>query len=236
MKVQIRVGVCVLAAAIGTGCGGGSSPSSNTTPTSPTTPANRAPVINSMNLAPVFGIAQLTQFSFNASASDPDGDGMTYAWDVAGNPVSGSSGTMTFSNGGNGTARVTVTDSKGATATDTRSFVVGSMTGSWSGTVDTTSCTGIAKPMTASLSQSLTVVTGSIGLPNGLCTFLPGNAVTDPAEPGRIDASANVTIRIKIPPFTDVTFRGTMDTTGRKLTGGLFGSGHNGTPVVLNKQ
>jgi hypothetical protein len=143
---------------------------------------------------------------------------------------------MTFSNGGNGVARVTVTDGKGGSATDTRSFVVGSMTGSWSGTVDTTGCTGVTKPMTATLTQNATVVTGTIGLASGLCTFLPGTAVTDPAEPGRIDASANVTIRIKIPPFTDVTFRGTMDTTGRTLTGGLFGSGHTGTPVVLTKQ
>jgi hypothetical protein len=189
-----------------------------------------------MNFAPAFGVAQLSSFSFNASASDLDGDAVSYIWDVAGNPVAGANGTMTFSNGGNATARVTVTDSKGATATDTRSFVVGSMTGSWAGVVDTTGCTGITKPMTATLAQNLTAVTGTIGLPNGLCSFNGGTAVTDPAEPGRIDANANVTIRIKVPPFTDVTFRGTMDSSGRKLSGGLFGSGHNGTPVVLNKQ
>ena len=51
-----------------------------------------------------------------------------------------------------------------------------------------------------------------------------------------IDAGANVTVRIKVPPFTDVTFRGTMESTGTRLTGGLFGSGHTGTPVILNKQ
>ena len=107
-------------------CGGGSSSpgSSGSTPTAPSTPvqANRAPVINSMNFAPAFGIAQLTQFSFNASASDPDGDPITYTWDVAGNPFSGTNDRIVFSGGGNGTARVTVSDSKGATATDTRDF------------------------------------------------------------------------------------------------------------------
>src|SRR3982750_4502724 len=117
-----------------TGCGSGgggtpSSPSTPTTPTTPTAPANRAPTINSLNFAPAFGVAQLTQFSFNASASDPDGDAVTYTWDVAGNPFSGTNGSIVFSGGGNGTARLTVTDAKGATTSDTRTFVVGSMAG-----------------------------------------------------------------------------------------------------------
>jgi len=189
-----------------------------------------------MNLSPQFGVAQLTTFQFNASASDPDGDAVSYSWDVAGNPLSGASGTGVFTNGFSGTARLTVTDSKGATATDTRAFVVASMSGTWTGTVDTTGCVGFAKPITASLVQNLTSITGTVGLPNGLCSFNGGTAQTDPAEPGRIDVNANVTIRIKVPPFTDVTFRGTLDSSGQRLSGGLFGSGHNGTPVVLNKQ
>lgn len=217
---------------------GGSASSSNPapTPTAPTPPTNRAPVISSMNLAPSFGIAQLTQFSFNAAATDPDGDTLTYSWDFAGTAFSGASGALVFPNGASGDATLTVSDGKGASATDTRAFAVGSMTGNWSGVVDTTHCTGVIKPMTAALLQTLTAVTGTIGLPNGLCTFNGGTAKTDPAEAGRIDVNANVTIRIKVPPFTDVTFRGTMDNSGRRLTGGLFGSGHNGTPVALTKQ
>src|SRR4051812_29717298 len=93
-----------------TGCGSGgggtpSSPSTPTTPTTPTAPTNRAPVINSLNFAPAFGIAQLTQFSFNASASDPDGDAVTYSWDVGGNAFTGSSGTIVFSSGGQRASR-----------------------------------------------------------------------------------------------------------------------------------
>src|SRR3954470_17563661 len=172
----------------GCGSGGGGTPSSPTTPTTPTAPANRAPVINALNFAPAFGIAQLTQFSFNASASDPDADGVTYSWDVGGNAFTGSSGTIVFSTGGQSTARVTVSDGKGGTVSDSRTFVVGSMSGQWSGIVDTTSCTGITKPMTATLVQNLGLVTGTIGFPNGLCSFSGGSAKTDPAEPGRIDA------------------------------------------------
>ena len=124
----------LLSSVLASACGSNSSSSSSTTVTTPTTPTatNRAPTVTSMSMTPSFGIAQLTQFSFSASGSDPDGDAITYAWDVAGNPFSGSSGTVTFSNGFNGIAKVTVTDSKGATGSDTRSFVVGSMTGNWS--------------------------------------------------------------------------------------------------------
>src|SRR4051812_24543083 len=89
----------------GCGSGGGGTPSSPSTPTTPTAPANHAPVINALNFAPAFGIAQLTQFSFNASASDPDADGVTYSWDVGGNAFTGSSGTIVFSTGGQRASR-----------------------------------------------------------------------------------------------------------------------------------
>lgn len=229
--------VMIAATLVVQACGGGSSPSApGPTPTAPTPAANRAPVISSMTIAPAFGIAQLTQYTFNSAAADPDGDTLTYLWDFAGTPFSGTSGTMVFPDAASGDARLTVSDGKGASGTDTRTFVVGSMTGNWSGVVDTTFCTGVTKPMTASLVQTLTAVTGTIVLPNGLCSFNGGTARTDPAEAGRIDVNGSVTIRIKVPPFTDVTFRGAMDSSGRRLSGGLFGSGHNGTPVVLTKQ
>jgi hypothetical protein len=60
-----------------------------------------------------FGIQQLSTFNFSASATDANGDALTYAWDIAGTQASGTSGTMIFSAGVNGTARVTVTDGRG---------------------------------------------------------------------------------------------------------------------------
>jgi len=177
-----------------------------------------------MNFAPPFGIAQLTQFSFNAAASDPDGDAVSYAWNVAGNPFTGTNGTITFSSGGNGTATLTVTDSKGATATDTRTFVVGSMTGKWSGTIP-----GFTN-LTFDLTQSGAVVTG---------TFFEqffGAGKIDPAQTGRIDGNGNVEMRFKLASFTDFTFRGQMDSTGRRITCGVFGSGFTGQPFTMTKQ
>ena len=172
----------------------------------------------------VFGIAYLTQFSFNASASDPDGDSVSYAWDVAGNPVSGASGSMAFANGFTSNAKLTVTDSKGLTASDTRDFTVGSMTGVWTVT------SGLLIGATYNLTQGATgLVSGSFVLP-GI-----GNGNTDPAQPGRIDANGAVTMRIKVAPFTDFNMTGTMDTTGRRVTGNLQGSGFTGEPFTMVK-
>ena len=208
-------------------CGGGKGSGATPTSPAPAAPAaqqNRPPVIGAMNFAPAFGIAQLTRFSFNASASDPDGDAISYAWDVAGNPFTGTNDSITFSGGGSGTARVTVTDSKGATATDTRTFVVGSMTGAWTGSIP-----GYTN-LTFSLTQANTVVTG---------TFFEqdfGAGKIDPAAPGSIDGDGNVQMRFKLAVFSDFTFRGRMDSSGRRITGGVFGSGFNGESFTMTKQ
>ena len=209
------------------GSSGGSStppPTAPSTPPPPATPVNRAPVINSMNFAPVFGVMGLTTFEFNASASDPDGDAIGYAWDVAGNAFTGTNGTIVFSSGGNGTARVTVTDTRGAAAADTRTFVVGTMTGAWRVT------SGPLAGATFTLTQSTTgLVTGTFALP-GIGT---GN--TDPAQPGRITAAAALTMRVKIAPFTDFNMSGSMDSTGRVVSGSLQGSGFTGQPFTMTK-
>ena len=175
-----------------------------------------------MNFAPGFGIAQLTQFNFNASASDPDGDVVSYAWDVAGNSFSGTNGSITFSSGGNGTARVTVTDSKGASATDTRSFVVGSGTGRWSGSWD-------VWVFTSNLTQNGGILVGDYADQLGAGRL-------DPAVANTIDANGNVRLRYKQAVFSDFTFTGTMDSTGRRITGVVNGSGYTNTPFTMTKQ
>jgi hypothetical protein len=178
-----------------------------------------------MNFAPAFGIMGLTQFSFNGSGADPDGDPITYAWDVAGNSFTGTSGAITFSSGGNGTARLTVTDNKGANASDTRSFVVGDMTGTWVVT------SGLLRGSSFRLTQStLGTVTGSFTLP----AF--GNGNTDPAQPGHITAGAVLSMRVKLAPFTDFTMTGTMESSGSTVNGSLQGSGFTGESFTMVKQ
>jgi hypothetical protein len=225
---KLTLHVCLLASAVLVACGGGSStptsPSTPSTPSTPSAPANRAPVIDSLNFGPSFGIAGLTQFTFTASASDPDGDALTYSWDVAGNAFSGTNGTIVFSGGGNGTARLTVTDSKGMASSDSRTFTVGSMTGRWSGSIP-----GYTN-LSFDLTQNGAIVTG---------TFFEqffGSGRIDPAQTGRIDADGNVEMRFKLSVFTDFEFKGRMDSTGRRITGGVFGSGFSGQPFTMTKQ
>jgi hypothetical protein len=216
-------------------CGGGGSTSTPTTPTTTTTTTtatNRAPVINSINITPSFGISQLSSFTYNASASDADGDSLSYTWDLAGNPATGSTGSITFSGGGTGLMRVTVTDSKGATATDTRAIVVGTMTGNWSFFVPGQGTLLLA------LTQNNTFVTGSfVVAPGGFGKVSTGvSGRTDPAQPGSINGNGTVVIRLKVGQFTDFTMTGTMDSTGQRITGSISGSGFSGQPFTMNQQ
>ena len=217
-RAFLSVFVCVIVAA----CGGGSG-SETPTPTSPTPPApsNAAPSITAMSVTP-FGIQQLSQFNFSASATDPNGDALTYAWDLSGNPASGTSGTMFFANGGSGTARVTVSDGKGGTATETRPFVVGSMSGSWRGSYP-------GYDFTSNLTQNGNGVTGDY-------RDQLGDGRLDPAYANTIDADGNVVLRYKQGIFLDFTLRGRMDQTGRRISGGVYGSGYNGEPFIMTKQ
>lgn len=231
----IRAGL-LWTALFGVSCGG-----SGKTPTDPGTTAsssNRPPSI-SISVSRTFGMAQLATFAFTAAASDPDGDPVAVSWNFGdGTTASGTNATRTYVSSGVMSVVATASDNKGAsTASSTLSVTVGSPSGQWTGTVDLNVCLpGVVKPVSAALTQSGGSVTGSVELPQGLCSFLPGTAVTDPAEPGTIDASGAFRVRVKIPPFTDVYFEGQMDSTGRRITGGLRGSGHNGTPFVWNKQ
>jgi hypothetical protein len=204
-----------------TGCGGGSGSSTPTTPTTTTT-ANRNPAITAMNFAPTFGIAGLTLFDYNASGSDPDGDALTFTWDVAGSASTGASGSIRFAPpGGSGTARVTVTDGKGGTVTDTREFVVGSGSGTWRGNWG-------AWVFTSNLTQNNTILTGDYSDQLG-----PGRL--DSAVANTIDASGNVRLRYKQAIFSDFIFTGTMDTTGRRITGVVNGSGASNVPFSMTK-
>jgi hypothetical protein len=52
---------------------------------------------------------------------------------------------------------------------------------------------------------------------------------------GDVDAQGAIEMRVKQGPFTDFTFRAQMDQTGRRIAGGVFGSGFGGQPITLTK-
>jgi hypothetical protein len=171
----------------------------------------------------------LTMFTFSAQASDPDGDAITYQWRIYadGSTHNGQTLQGAYGNGGNFSANVTVTDSRGMTSTQTTNIVsVRSMDGQW---------VGIQYPAVLgqfffSLSQTGAVVTGSYR------DVFYGDGILDPAEPGRVDANGNFTIRVKQAKFCDWYFIGTLDPTGRRASGTLKDCGFNGQPFVMDKQ
>jgi hypothetical protein len=221
--------LCAAAIVCTTACGGGKgSTPTNPTPT-PTPQANRSPSVTSVTATPTFGVQDFGLFTFNASATDPDGDTLTYSWDIAGTARGGATAQIgPFSSGGVGTATATVSDGKGGSATGSVQFIVGSMTGSWNGGVPGTPLPGF----TMSLNQVLGgLFTGSINTSRGETGQVgPTGAVAT------INGSGQIVMRIKVAPFTDFTMTGQMDGTGTLITGSVSGSGFQGQPFVMTKQ
>jgi PKD repeat protein len=81
-------------------------------------PANQAPTVDAA-ANPVAGKPPL-MVQFSAAGSDPDGDALTYAWEFGDGSTSFvQNPTHTYTAAGTYTAKVTVTDARGLTASDT---------------------------------------------------------------------------------------------------------------------
>jgi len=214
------------------GCGGGNStPSPTPTPTPPAT--NHNPTITSSSVTPEgFGISQITSFATQAVATDSDADGLTYEWDFGdGTTLTGAGVAHVYPGDGPMTVTLTVKDGKGGSTTATNALVVGGMTGRW--LVEIPSFVRLQ----LDLQQNGTVVTGTfVQLEDGPTTPKGTSGKTDPAEPGKIDGAGNVEIRLKVGRFLDFYIRGTMDSTGRTIKGGLFGSGFGGSEFTATKE
>ena len=213
-------------------CGGygGSTPTTPTppTPTPPTPAPNRAPTV-SATASPAFGIHGLTTFTITATGSDPDSDALTYSWSVGdGSSSTSASFTRVFTQGGSFTPTVTVDDGRGGTASaSTAAITVGSMTGSWRGT----SGPSALGTYSFTLSQENTGrITGTY-----FDSVFGAGQLDAASTTNRIDAQGAIEMRVKQGPFSDWTFRGQMDQTGRRITGGIFGSGFNGQPFTIEK-
>jgi hypothetical protein len=234
MRSRFVASLAALALAVGAAaCGSDSSPaapSPTPTPTIPVAPPvlNAPPRINSMTANPSFGVASLTAFAMTASATDPEGDPVTYEWELGdGSRATGAASGKTYLTGGAVTITLTVSDGRGGSATDRRTITVGSLDGNWGGTVNVGGNDN--QPATMSLTQVGSVVSGTL-------TMGGFSGRTDPAQLGRVDSSGAFEIRWKIDPFLDFTMRGQMDPTGQRISGGTFGSGFTGEPFVFDKR
>jgi len=188
-----------------------------------------------MNVTPTFLVSGLTNLQGTASATDADNDTLTYSWNLVNTTLTGPiiSGQI-VGPGGDVSIRLTVSDGKGGSATDTRIVTVGSMTGTWTVTI-LDPCGPGGFPLT--LTQIGGVITGSGVATSAYCGGSAGDTYRiDPAEPGSIDADGNVNIRIKVGTFLDFYVRGRMQNSGRSIVGTAHGSGLNGNAVLMAKQ
>lgn len=213
-------------------------------PTSPTNQqpgnTNRAPVIGSMTVSPTFGVSGLTLITMNASATDADGDAVTYSWSFSGTTASGASTSAKLTGNGSVTVQLTVSDGRGGTATDSRTVTVGTMTGDWTLTVPGVCGTDPRETNPIfTLTQTGTVVTGALNFPGNWCNASPGTHSEIPqASPGSIDDQGNFALpRVAIGSFGDFRLaNGKMDSTGRKVTGQIFNSGFVGETFIMTKK
>jgi hypothetical protein len=186
-----------------------------------------------MTVAPTFGVYGVTQFNVSSSATDSDGDALTYTWNFAdGSTRTGASVAYTYGNiAGPGEVKLTVSDAKGGTVSDTRQVTIGNLSGDWSGTL--AKVIQIRASFKQSADGSVTATwTGGGGAPSV-------SGILDPAATNRIDGNGNVKLRFKITRgggFLDFNFEGRLDTTtGSTLTGGVRGSGFHGDPMRLDR-
>ena len=84
------------------------------------TPGNRAPIAQG-TATPPSGVAPLTVNFSGVGSSDPDGDQLSYAWDFGDGSAqqTGQTATHTYADSGSYTARLTVSDGRGRSATKT---------------------------------------------------------------------------------------------------------------------
>jgi hypothetical protein len=215
-------------------CGSTGSP---TNPAPSTQQANRAPVIASMTVSAGFAVAQLTTVSYAASATDADGDSLAYMWDFGdGTSATGAEVVHTYGNvSGERSTRLTVSDGRGGSASDTRPVTVGNLGGSWEGT--TGPLGGPFWTMSLSLSQ------GVNGAATGTCVATGPSAVErfggnlDPAAQNRIDGDGRVVLRCKsYRNVDDFRIEGVMGhDTGNQILGEVSGPGFNGEVIVFTR-
>ena len=221
------------------GCGTNTS-TTNPTPTPTPTPANQTPSITSLTVSPTFGVSGLTQIMMSASATDADGDALTYAWSFAGMTASGATTTATLTGDGTIPVQVTVSDGRGATATQSTNVTLGNFTGNWSLVAGPCGSQPGDQPAVMTLTQSGTSVTGTLFWPGPWCNQTPrsGGFLHDPAT---IDAQGNFSApRISgnsgiVGNFSDFALKGKMDTTGRTVTGMASQSGLDGFVFTMTK-
>ena len=202
-----------------------------------TNPGNQAPLITIATNA-TFGMAQLTTFAFAASVVEPNTDPVTVKWTFSdGTVVNGSNVWRRFPDPGSYEVFATATDHLGTSANSpTLTFVVATVSGDWGGEMDLSTCGAGTKPISASLSQSGSVLTGTVTMPEGMCSSAGGTASIGTGDPGQVFGNGSVRLHIVVPGSIDASLTGQIGTDTNKITGTLEDANASGIPFTLNRQ
>src|SRR5882672_6706687 len=117
---------------------------------------NHAPKLGAVTASPTTGLMSASIITFNASASDDDGDSLTYTWDFGdgSSTATGNAPTHVYNAANTFTARVTVSDGK-KDVSSTTSVAIRSLAGTWRGTLEAIAETFV-------FTQSTTTVGGTL--------------------------------------------------------------------------
>jgi hypothetical protein len=209
-------------------CGGGSPAPTPTSPTPPAPSANQSPQILSATVSPSLGVQDLTTFTAHVEARDPDADPFSISWS---SPVLGTVGTnadLSFKSSVGSPLTVTVTDSKGASASAKVQVVVADLNRDYDGYFGKD---GHGFDFSMHLTRTGTVVTGTF-------TDLTDHGhegIVDPAGPGQIDAEGRFRIRFKLGSVGDFTVVGQLVPNDRPVPD-PFLSNWKGTGFVTGGQ
>lgn len=198
---------------------------------------NQAPLITIATNA-TFGMAQITTFAFAASVIEPNADPVTVTWSFSdGTVVSGNNVWRQFPEAGSYQVFATATDHLGSSSNSTTATIlVGTAAGDWSGEIDLSNCGGGTKPISASLSQSGSVLTGTVSMPEGLCGTSGGTATIGTGDPGQLFGNGSIRLHIVVPGAIDASLAGQIGTDNNAITGTLEDANASGIPFTLNRQ
>jgi hypothetical protein len=180
---------------------------------------NHAPAIGVVTATPSTGLAAGSTIALTASASDDDGDALTYAWDFGdGSTGTGASATHIYNTAGTFNATVRVSDGK-ADVSGTAAVTIRSLSGTWRGTLE-------GSPETFVFTQSAGNVTGTLTDAFGQGTVLGTVTPTPP----------RVRLTITQPPFSAFVYTADPSADVNTLTGFVNGLGFTNVAMTLVRQ